>query len=421
MGDLPARPSGGRCRWQARVAREDITRGAVRSYPFSRNRLEPDPLYAVLRRTEPVCRVQLPYGPPAWLVTSYHLTKSVFGDVRFSRAETISRDNPRECPVEVGQVAESLLNMDPPEHTRIRHLVGRAFTARRVEGLRPRAQQVAASLIAAMAAAGPPADLVESFSLAFPALVICELLGIPAADRHAFRRWTDAIVSTTTATPEQVQDTYLHLAGYLARLFTQRRAQPGDDLLSWLVRARDSDNRLTETELLFLGMALLVGGYETTAHQITNMVYTLLTHDKQLRQLRARPELLPGAVEEMLRFIVFGSALNPRIATADVTLGDVVVRSGEPVLCSRSAANRDERVFPDAGVLDFTRDPNPHVAFGYGPHYCLGAHLARMELQVALGTILSRLPRLRIAVPEDQLTWHAGIMMRGLAAFPVTW
>lgn len=398
-----------------------MTSRAARSYPFSRNRLDPDPQYAELRRSEPVCRVQLPYGPPAWLVTDYHLTKSVFGDERFSRAATINRDNPRECPVEIGQVAESVLSMDPPEHTRIRRLAGRAFTARQVERLRPRAQQIASGLIDDMAAAGPPADLVESFSFAFPAIIICELLGIPAVDRHAFRRWTDAVVSTSTSTPEQVQDTYLHLAGYLAGLFAQRRAQPGNDLLTWLVQARDNEDRLTEAELLFLGMALLVGGYETTAHQITNMVYTLLTHDRQLRQLKARPELLPNAVEEMLRFIVFGNALNPRIATGDVKLGAVLIRAGEPVLCSRSSANHDEQVFARGGELDFTRDPNPHVAFGYGPHYCLGAHLARMELQVALGTILPRLPGLHIAVPEEELTWQAGTMMRGLSAFPLGW
>ena len=272
----------------------DITSRTPRRYPFSRNRLDPDPQYAELRRTDPVCRVQLPYGPPAWLVTGYHLTKSVFGDARFSRAATIGRDNPRECAVEFGQVAESVMSMDPPAHTRIRHLAGRAFTAHRVERLRPRAQQIASGLIDDMAASGPPADLVESFSFAFPAIIICELLGIPAADRHAFRGWTDAIVSTATSTPEQAQDTYLHLAGYLASLFAQRRAQPGDDLLTWLVQARDNDDRLTETELLFLGMALLAGGYETTAHQITNMVYTLLSHDKQLRQLKARPDRSPS-------------------------------------------------------------------------------------------------------------------------------
>jgi len=167
-------------------------------------------------------------------------------------------------------------------------------------------------------------------------------------------------------------------------------------------------------------MALLAGGYETTAHQITNMVYTLLTHGPQQRQLTARPALLPGAVEEMPRFIVFGNAVHPRIATADVRLGQVVVRAGEPVLCARGPANFDEQVFPRAAGLDFARDPNPHLSFGYGPHYCLGAQLARMELQVALDTILARLPGLHIAVPEDQLTWHTDTM-RGLAAFPVTW
>lgn len=400
---------------------DGMASGACLSYPFSRSRLDPDPRYAQLRRAAPVCRVQLPYGPPAWLVTSYHLTRSVFGDARFSRAATVGRDNPRECPVEFGQVAESVLCMDPPAHTRIRQLAGRAFTARRVEQLRPRARQIAAALIDGMVAAGPPADLVEDFSFAFPAIVICELLGIPDAERHAFRRWTDAIVSTTASTPGQVQETYLQLAGYLADLFAQRRAAPGDDLLTWLVQARDDADRLTETELLFLAMALLVGGYETTARQITNMAYVLLTHGPQLCQLQARPELLPGAVEEMLRFIVFGSAVNPRIATADVTVGQVVVRAGEPVLCSHSSANRDEQAFPRAAELDFARHPNPHLAFGYGPHYCLGAPLARMELQVALGTILDRLPGLRIAVPEDQLAWHTGSMMRGLAAFPVAW
>lgn len=390
-------------------------------YPFSRVALDPDPQYAELRRSEPVCRVQMPYGPPVWLVTDYHLVKTVLSDTRFSRAAVVDRDNPRECPVDFGRVAESILSMDPPEHSRLRRLVSRAFTPRRTEQMRPRVHQIASGLIDDLTAAGAPADLVEGFSFALPAIVICELLGIPDADRHQFRTWTDGVVSTITATPEEQQEIFMHLADYLARQFAQRRAQPGDDLLTWLVQARDNDDRLTETELLFLGMALLVGGYESTAHQISNMVYTLLTHPQQLRRLTASPELIPDAVEELLRFIAFGSSPNPRIATTDVELGGVQVRAGEPVLVSGVAANHDESVFSHPGELDVARRPNPHVAFGHGPHFCIGAQLARVELQVALEVILSRLPGLRIAVPEQELTWMTGTLIRGLAAFPVAW
>jgi len=400
--------------------RTEITSGTPRSYPFSRNRLDPDPLYAQLRRDEPVCRIRLPYGRPAWLVTSYELAKLVLGDQRFSREATLVGDNPREDPDDI-QVAESILNMDPPKHTRIRRLVGKAFTTRSVEQLRPRARQIAAGLIDDMTAVGPPADLVQGFSYAFPASVICELLGIPEADRHQFRSWTEGMSSTSTASPQEQQEIFLNLFSYFGQLFAQRRERPGADLLSSLVQARDDDDRLTETELLFLGVALLVGGRETTAYQITNLVYTLLTHPRQLGLLRARPELLAGAVEEELRFITLGNAVNPRIALADVRLGDVMVWAGEPVLVAMGAANRDHCVFDRSDELDITRQPNPHLAFGYGPHFCPGAQLARMELQVSLDTVLSRLPGLRIAVAEADLSWREGTVMRGLTALPLSW
>jgi cytochrome P450 len=386
-----------------------------RRYPFSRNRLDPDPLAAQLQRDEPACRVQLPFGPPAWLVTTYEFAKLVLGDQRFSREATLTGDNPRTDPVDIAQVPESILSMDPPGHTRIRRLVGKAFTPRRVEQLRPRARQIAAGLIGAMTAAGPPADLVQEFSLAFPAIVICELLGVPEADRHQFRR-----AHSSASQGDQVE-IYLSLFVYFDGLIAQRRKQPGDDLLSRLVQARDHDDRLTETELQFLAVSLLVGGYETSAHQITNMVYTLLTHRQQLELLRARPELIPDAVEEMLRYIELGDAINPRNATVDVALGDVLVRAGEPVLCDISAANRDRSVFDRPDELDITRRPNPHLAFGYGPHFCPGAALARMELQVSLETILSRLPGLRIAVPDSDLCWEERTVIRGLTALPLSW
>jgi len=393
-----------------------------RSYPFGRDRLELDPLYAQLRRDEPVCRVRLPYGRPAWLVTSYDLAKQVLSDQRFSREATLEGDNPREDPIDLQQqVPDSILNMDPPRHTRIRQLVGKAFTSRRVELMRPRVRQIAAGLIDDMTAAGPSADLAGGFSSVFPAIVICELLGVPEADRCKFRRWTTAMVSASTASPEEQQEIFLGAFSYFGELFAQRRERPGDDLITGLAQARDNNGRLTEMELLVFANALLVGGYETTASQITNMVYTLLTRPQQLEQLQARPQLIPGAVEEMLRYIVLGDVINPRNATVDVQLGDVLVRAGEPVLAAATAADRDDSVYDRPDELDFTRQPNPHLAFGYGPHFCPGAHLARMELQVSLDTILSRLSGLRLAVPDSDLVWLEGTMMRGVKALPVSW
>lgn len=395
--------------------------GTPRSFPFSRHRLDPDPLYARLRREEPVCPIQMPYGRPAWLVTTYELSKFVLGDARFSRAATLVGDNPRENRVDYGQIPESILSMDPPEHTRIRRLIGKAFTHRRAEQMRPRAQEIAFRLIDDMTAAGPPCDLVQSFSFALPTIIICELLGIPEADRHQFRDWTSRMVSTSTETSQEQQEIFLNLFTYFDGLFAQRRVQPGDDLLSSLVLARDNEDRLTEPELRHLGMALLIAGFESTAYQITNAVYTLLTHPEQRDLLQARPELLAGAVEELLRFMVLGDAVNPRIATVDVQLGDVLVRAGEPALTAGPSANRDETVFDRPDELDITRQPNPHLAFGFGPHVCPGAPLARMELQVSLDALLSRLPGLRLAVPESDLTWQEGTVMRGLTEFPLSW
>lgn len=394
----------------------------VRQYPFGEPvRLDMDPLYAKLRREEPISRVRLPYGGEGWLVTRYADAKLVLADPRFSRAATVEREDiPRTTPQPAAR--NSLLSMDPPEHSRLRKLVAKAFTARRVEQLRPRAQQIVDQRLAEIEASGPAADLVQSLALPLPVTVICEMLGIPTEDQHRFREFSDTVLSTTAHTPEQITDARTALETYLAELVAQRRQQPTDDLLGALVAARDNDDRLSEDELVNLGIGLLIAGHETTANQIANFTYLLLTEPTHWELLRDKPELVPGAVEELLRYVQLGSGgAFARVATEDVPIGDVTVRAGEAVIVNTQAANRDEGVFDHPEELDLTRNSNPHMAFGHGVHHCLGAQLARLELQVALSSLLLRFPTLCLAVPAEEVPWKTGLLVRGPKALPVTW
>jgi cytochrome P450 len=395
--------------------------GTARPYPFGEpDRLNLHPLYGELRRAEPVVRVRLPFGEAAWLATRHADVKVVLGDPRFSRAASVGRDEPRTTPRQIGS---GILAMDPPDHSRLRRLVAKAFTARRVEMLRPEATAIANDLIDGMVAAGSPADLVERFATPLPVRVICRLLGVPHTDQELFRTWSEAIVSTTSLSPEQIQEYMGNLHAYMAGLIAQRRAAPTDDLIGALVEARDTDNdRLTEQEMVELAAGLLAAGHETTVTQISNFLYVLFTNPDRLAELRDRPDLVPGAVEELLRYVPLGAAAAfARYATEDLELGGVRIQAGEPVIAALSSANRDAEVFDDPDGLDFARDPNPHIGFGHGVHHCLGAQLARMELQVALATLLSRLPGLRLAVDERELPWKSGLLVRGLRAMPVTW
>jgi nocardicin N-oxygenase len=314
--------------------------------------------------------------------------------------------------------------MDPPEHTRIRKLVVRAFTRRRIEQhLRPRVEEITNSLLDTVEEHGPPADLVDELALPLTVTVICEILGVPADDRRQFRTWADAFLSTTAFTPRQIADAYKSFTGYLASLIAEQRAQTGSQLLADLIRARDEDGQLSETELVNLGVGLLVAGFETTANELANVTYVLLTHPDHMQQLREHPESLPTAVEELLRWVPLGaSAGMPRVAIEDVLLGGVLIRAGETVFAARPAANRDEHAFPDGETLDLCRQPqSQHLAFGYGTHQCLGAHLARAELQIALGSLITRFPRLRLAIPQTELRWKTGLSVRGLRELPVSW
>ncbi|MFI6227583.1 cytochrome P450 [Micromonospora echinospora] len=390
-------------------------------YPFSPpDRLNLDPRYAELRRDEPLVRVQLPYGEPAWLATRHADVRMVLGDSRFSRAASAGRDEPRNVPE---QRESGILGMDPPEHTRLRRVVAKAFTARRVEQLRPGTRRVAGELVDGMIAAGAPADLVVHLATPLPIRVICDLLGVPVTDQDRFHTWSEAIVSTTALSPERAREYVDNLLGYMAGLVEQRRTTPTDDLIGAMVRMRDSDgDRLSEDELVRLAAGLLAAGHETTVNQIPNLVYVLLTNPEQWARLCAEPGLVPSAVEELMRFVPLGAtAAFPRYATEDVEVGGVLVRAGEPVVVSIHSANRDERVFTDADQIDLARPVNPHVAFGHGVHHCVGAQLARMELQVVLETLVERTPGLRLAVPEPELTWKTGLLVRGLTSLPVSW
>lgn len=393
----------------------------VLPYPFSDGRrLDLEPQYAELRNTPGLVRVQLPYGDPCWLVTRYQEARFVLGDSRFSRAAAVGPHVPRIRPQE--PTGGGILQMDPPEHSRVRRVAAKAFTARRVEQLRPRAREVVHELLDAMIQHGSPADIVEHLGLPLPVMVICELLGVPYEDRTRFRVWSDAFLSTTALAPDQVARYAEEFFEYMAGLIAQRRAEPADDLLTDMIRARDEEGRISEEELVSLAVGVLVAGHETTATQLPNFIYVLDRHRDQWDLLCQQPDLVLRAVEELMRWIPLGvGAAFPRYATEDVEVGGVVIRAGEAVLVSIAAANRDERVFEQAEKLDVTREGNSHIGFGHGAHHCLGAQLARMELQEGLRALVTRLPQLRVAADETELAWKTGMLVRGFIALPVTW
>jgi cytochrome P450 len=321
---------------------------------------------------------------------------------------------------------ESIVAMDPPEHTRLRRLVARAFTSRRVEELRPRVARLVDELIDAMQRRPRPVDLVDlvdSFSLPLPVQVIGELLGVPASDRHTFHAWSDTLMGDTSRDPAETRAAFDGLSYYFAGLIAAKRAEPGDDLVTALIAARDRDDRLSERELVTMCLGLLIGGHETTANQLNMFVLTLLRYPDELARLRADPDAVPGAVEELMRFTQLGDGGTslPRVTTEDVELGGLTIPKGAAVLPALGAANRDPAVFAEPDRLDLTRTANPHLGFGGGAHHCLGAQLARMELQEALRGLLRRLPGLRVAVPDAELRFKPGMLLRSLEVLPVTW
>jgi cytochrome P450 len=379
---------------------------------------DPHAVYRRLRRAGPVRPVIMPGGVQGWLVTSYEDARTLLADARLSKDIVQGvKLLPAEAAVGYdGPSAANMLNSDPPDHTRLRKLVGKAFTARTVERLRPRVEQAADELLDAMPEGGA-VDLVESYALPLPTTVVCELLGVPAGDQDDFRNWTLAIVSNTP--PEQAAEAVSRLTAYLTALIAAKRAEPASDLLSGLIQASDEHGRLSSDEIVGMAFLLLVAGFETTVNLIANGMLALLRHPDQLMLLRSEPSLLPGAIEEFLRFDGPVHIATMRFTTEPVDVGGTEIPAAQLVLISLLAANRDVGHFTEAELLDITRKPVGHLAFGHGIHHCLGAPLARLEGQIAIGRLLSRYPGIVLDGDPRTLRWRDSTLTHGLHSLPV--
>ncbi|MEO3977544.1 cytochrome P450 [Streptomyces sp. CAU 1734] len=392
-------------------------------YPFPRpSAVQIPPVYEKLRGECPVARVRLPSGDPGFVVSRYDDVRTVLADLRFSRAAMLEEGAPRLTAAP--PMGGSLFTMDPPEHTRLRKLVSREFTARRVHNLRPRIQQMTDELLDRMEQLAPPVDLNPVFAFPLPVMVICELLGVPFEDRDRFRGWSDAFVSLTSHTPEEVMEQRMSMVQYLAELIQRKREEPSDDLMSALVSVHDEDgSRLSELELITMGITILVAGHETTVSMIGTCVLTLLRHPEHLAALRERPESIDQVVEELLRLNPIGDGGPFRITLEDVEIADTTIPRGSGVIAAVCSANQDTAKFgADTGAFDPSRPTaSSHLAFGHGAHFCLGAALARAELQIALGTLFRRFPRLALAKDVNDLRMTTGMMVHALSGLPVTW
>lgn len=388
----------------------------------------PYPLLARLRAQAPVSKVVID-GLSVWLVTRYDDIRNALSDVRLSNdpalADAVTRAVPWVGVAVSGGVTRHMLRVDPPDHTRLRRLVAKAFTPRRLEAMRPRIQQIADELVATIQPRGR-ADLVTEFALPLPLTVIAELLGAPLTEREEFVRWINVAVGTDEGDAARIPQALAWLGNYMARLIERKQQlQVGDaeagSLLDGLIAVRDEGEQLNHDELLAMSFLLLTAGYETTVHLIGNGLLTLLRNPDQYVVLRADPRLIGPAIEEFLRYeppVKLAVAL--RVTTTEMTIGDVLIPAHQPVLFSFAAANRDPAHFADPDRFDILRAERGHLAFSHGIHVCLGAPLARLEAEIAFATLLAGCPDLALAADPDNLPWRCSRLLRGLKALPVT-
>ena len=371
----------------------------------------------------------LPHKQVAWLVTRYEDVLGVLMDERFVK-DPLNAVSPEEnartlwVPGVFKPLTRNMLDVDEPDHTRLRALVRKVFTPRLIEQLRERIQTLCDELLDAAQRKKGSMELVSDFALPVPATVIADLLGVPPADRRKFHRWSSKIVSVSPGAEAGLQGLRLipsvwAFIRYLRKQFKQRRSNPKDDLITALVQAEEAGDKLSEDELLAMGFLLLVAGHETTVNLIASGTLALLEHPEQMEMLVHNPSLIKPTVEELLRYTSPVQIATERFTREDVAIAGTMIPRGERVLAVIGSANRDERQFENPDTLDITREPNRHLAFGKGIHHCLGTPLARMEGQIAINTLVHRFPNLRLAVAPESLRWRRGLFLRGLEKLPL--
>nr|WP_307623760.1 cytochrome P450 [Streptomyces sp. V3I7] len=403
----------------------DDPAGAGQPVAFPQDRscpYHPPTAYDPLRERRPLGRVTLFDGRTAWLVTGHATARSLLSDQRLSS----DRTHP-DFPMPTERFAEirrdrraALLGVDDPEHRAQRKMMIPSFTLKRAAELRPAIQRIVDEQLDAMITEGAPAELVSAFALPVPSMVICALLGVPYADHHFFEEQSRRLLRGPTAA--DTRDARDRLEAYLGDLIDRKSAlpEPGDGILDDLVHHQLRDGSLDRPELIALAIILLVAGHETTANMISLGTFTLLQHPERLAELRANPDLMPAAVEELMRMLSIADGML-RLATEDIEIDGTTIRAGDGVIFSTSVINRDDAVYPDPDVLDWHRSARHHVGFGFGIHQCLGQNLARAEMEIALRTLIERLPGLRLAAPPKEIPFKPGDTIQGMLELPVTW
>jgi nocardicin N-oxygenase len=379
---------------------------------------EDDPVATALRDTAPVVRARTADGTEVWVALTYEAARQAVSDPRLSRSAAFEPGAPRITPAQA--TPDMLTGMDGERHTHVRRLIAKAFTPRVMERMRPHIEEVVNGLLDELTG---PVDLLSQLATPLPVTVICELFGVPEHDWQRFRAWAERVQATTSFTVKEIMESVAELERYGYVLITLKREQPAEDLITELVRIADDGGELTESQIVQNLLLILVAAHDATLKQLSLSLVSLLSRPEQYRWLSEHPEAVPNAVEELMRFVLLSpTGLPIRIATEDVELGGELIRKGEGVIPMQHVANRDSAVFRAPDTLDLTRsDAVKHLSFGGGPHYCMGAALARMIMQITFSALTRRLPTLRLAVPPEELAWQENGLMRAPKTIPVEW